>query len=81
MYEKLEKDMASWYRQGIVTENDYLDARDNCQKAAINLLVNAVDVILFNDETRLLFHTDDNGIPDNENVTPSTDGDSPQEQR
>ena len=59
MYEKLEKDMATWYKQGIVTENDYLDAKDNATKAQINLLINAIDVILFNDETRLLFHTDE----------------------
>ena len=59
MYEKLANDMASWYRQGIITENDYLDAKDNAAKAQINLLINAIDVILFNDETRLLFHTDE----------------------
>ncbi len=59
MYEKLESDMAKWYKQGIVTENDYLDAKDNADKAQINLLINAIDVILFNDETRLLFHTDE----------------------
>ncbi len=59
MYEKLEADMAFWYKEGIVTENDYRDARDNASKAQINLLINAIDVILFNDETRLLFHTDE----------------------
>jgi hypothetical protein len=59
MYEKLANDMAVWYRQGIITENDYLDAKDNAAKAQINLLINAIDVILFNDETRLLFHTDE----------------------
>ncbi|MBQ6781026.1 MAG: hypothetical protein IJP62_07300 [Treponema sp.] len=63
MYEQVEKDMAKWYKQGIVTENDWLDSRDNRQKAQINLLINAIDVILFNDETKLLFHTDEGIVP------------------
>lgn len=55
MYERLEKDTEAWYRQGIVTESDWRDARDNRSKAQIHLLINAIDVILCNDETRLLF--------------------------
>ena len=55
MYERLAQETEAWYRQGIVTESDWLDARDNRSKAQINLLINAIDVILFNNETRLLF--------------------------
>ena len=58
MYAQLAQDTESWFTQGIVTESDLRDARDNQQKAHINLLINAIDVILFNDETRLLFRTD-----------------------
>lgn len=58
MYAQLEKDTEGWFKQGIVTENDWHDARDSKNKAYINLLINAIDVILFNDETTLLFHTD-----------------------
>ena len=59
MYAQLAQDTEAWFTQGIVTESDLRDARDNQQKAHINLLINAIDVILFNDETRLLFRTDE----------------------
>ena len=61
MYATLEKDMAEWYRQGIITASDYYDARDNRDKAALNLLINAVEYIIYNNETKLLFRTDGEG--------------------
>ena len=55
---KLEQSTALWYRQGIVGQSDLNDAKDNLEKARINLLICAIDVIVFNDETRLLFCED-----------------------
>lgn len=58
MYTQLEKDMQKWYEQGIVSRADYFDTRDNRDKARLNLMINAAEVIIYNNETRLLFHTD-----------------------
>lgn len=57
-YSQLEKDMASWYKQGVITESDYKAAQVNKEKARITCLVNAVEFIIYNNETKLLFHTD-----------------------
>ncbi len=56
MYTKLEQDMAKWLEQGLVTKNDYLDALNSREKARINTMINAIDLIIFNDEVKLLFH-------------------------
>lgn len=58
MYKDLESDLASWYEQGIVTESDWLDARNNRDKARLNMLIEAIKLIIYNDETKLLFHND-----------------------
>lgn len=54
-YTALEKDMANWLKQGIVTENNYLDAVNNKEKARINVLVNAIDLLIFNADVKLMF--------------------------
>ena len=58
LYAQLENDTATWYKQGIVAESDYKAAQVNKEKARITCLVNAVEFIIYNDETKLLFHTD-----------------------
>ena len=57
-YTQLESDMAKWLRQGVVTENDYLDAKNDKERARINILVNTIDFAVFNDEVKLLFSED-----------------------
>ena len=55
MYRKLASDMQGYYRQGIITESEYkknLSSRDSYE---IKVLVNALDLIIYNDNTRLLF--------------------------
>lgn len=59
-YVQLAADMEKWYEQGIVTENDYLDAQNNKEKARINILINNIQLLIYNDETKLLFHEDKN---------------------
>ena len=54
-YSNLESDMERWFRQGSVTENDLIGARNNAQKARINVLINALEQLIFNDGVRLLF--------------------------
>lgn len=63
LYNKLESDMAVWLKDGVVTQSDYNDARDNRDKARLNKLISAVELLIYNDETKLLFHTD-TGIAD-----------------
>jgi hypothetical protein len=50
--------MMSWRGAVKVSEFDYIEARDKCDIAALNLLVNAAEYIIYNNETKLLFHAD-----------------------
>lgn len=59
LYNKLETDMTVWLKDGVVTQSDYNDARDNRDKARLNKLISAVELLIYNDETKLLFHTDE----------------------
>ncbi len=61
-YTQLESDMAKWLRQGVVTENDYLDAKNDKERARINILVNTVDFAVFNDDVKLLFTEDADSV-------------------
>ena len=56
MYTKLERDMKAWLDQGIITRASYFDTRDSRDKAQLNLLINAANFIIYNNETKLLFH-------------------------
>ena len=55
MYSQLEYDMDTWLKAGSVTESDYLDAANNRDKAQMNMLVNAVEKIIYNNKVKLLF--------------------------
>ncbi|MCR5725681.1 MAG: hypothetical protein K6G80_11410 [Treponema sp.] len=66
MYTALEKDMKAWLSEGIVTQADYFDARDNRDKTRLNILINAAEFIIYNNTTRLLFHTDGAMVPGKE---------------
>ena len=58
MYSQLEYDMDKWLAAGIVTESEYLDAADNRDKAQLNMLINAVEQIIYNNKVKLLFVED-----------------------
>lgn len=55
MYSQLEYDMDNWLKQGIVTKSDYLDASNNRDKAQMNILINAVEKIIYNNNVKLMF--------------------------
>ncbi len=59
MYRDLEADMSKWLKRGIVTESDYIDAKNNMEISRINVLINAVDLIIYNNESKLLFVDDE----------------------
>ena len=58
LYSALERDMVGWRATGKVSEFDYIEARDNRDIAALNLLINEAEYIIYNNETKLLFHAD-----------------------
>ena len=59
MYSELEADLGKWYKAGITKESEYLSAKTNKEKYKINLLINDIDLIIYNIETNLLFNRDE----------------------
>ena len=55
MYSQLEYDMDKWLEQGSVTKSDYLDAANNRDKAQMNILINGVEKIIYNNNVKLMF--------------------------
>ena len=58
MYSKLESDMKNWLNQGSVTQSDYYDAENNKKKSQLNILINAIDKIIYNNNVKMLFIED-----------------------
>ena len=58
LYTQLESDMKQWLSQGSVTESDYLDALNNKEKARLNIMINSIEQIIYNNEVKLLFTAD-----------------------
>jgi hypothetical protein len=58
LYTQLESDMKKWLAQGNVTESDYLDALNNKEKARLNIMINSIEQIIYNNEVKLLFTAD-----------------------
>ena len=58
-YSQLESDTASWYRSGIITESEYRSAQVNKENYRIRILINALDLIIYNNKTATLFTRDE----------------------
>lgn len=74
MYESLEADMKSYYLQGIVTESEYKSAQVNKESYRLKLLINSLDLIIYNDETTLLFCRDEELTSERKKITEESDG-------
>lgn len=59
MYVNLADDMQHLLKQGIVKETEYLDAFANKELYRFKLLINDIDIIIYNNEAKLLFCRDD----------------------
>ena len=59
MYVQLEKDMNAYFKAGIITESEYLTSYANKELYRIRLLINDIDLIIYNNTTKLLFCRDD----------------------
>ena len=55
MYAKLEKELAVWYEQGLITESEYLSAKTNAQKYKLSLVINDIEMIIYNDDVAVMF--------------------------
>lgn len=55
LYKNLEDDMLKWYKQGIITESEYLSAKVNRLKSSVLQIVNYIDVIVYNSEIKSMF--------------------------
>ena len=69
MYSQLEYDMDKWLSQGSVTESDYLDAANNRDNARLNILINAVEKIIYNNNVKMMFVRTESGKRKDENKT------------
>ncbi len=58
MYIKLEEDQKRHLQNGIISESEYLTALANRELYRIKLLMNDIDLIIYNNETKLLFCRD-----------------------
>ena len=67
MYSQLEYDMDRWLSQGSVTKSDYLDAANNRDKAQVNILINAVEKIIYNNNVKMMFVRTESGKLKTEN--------------
>lgn len=59
MYFDLEKDLAAYFKAGIITESEYLSAFANKEQYRIQLLINDIEMIIYNNTTKLLFCRDE----------------------
>lgn len=58
LWEELEKDEKKWLDAGIVKESEYLNAFANKELYQLKLLINKIDLIIYNTSTKLLFCRD-----------------------
>ena len=59
MYVKLEADMARYLKSGVITESEYLNAFANKELYRIKLLIDDINLLIYNNELKLLFCRDD----------------------
>ncbi len=58
LYKSLEEDTLKWYKAGFVTEGEYRSALTNKKHYQIQMTVNALELLIYNSELKLLFVRD-----------------------
>lgn len=56
LYSELEKDMQQMFNQGLINQSEYLQTKTNKENYKILLLINYIDLIIYNNSTKLLFY-------------------------
>lgn len=67
MYSTLEKDLLNYYKQGLITESEYLSAQTNARQYAVKKIINAIDFIIYNDEIITMFVDENSKETENQN--------------
>ena len=55
MYEELEKDLAAWYKNGVISESEYLSAKTNYNQYKVQTIINKINLLIYNDEVKSNF--------------------------
>lgn len=55
MYNALEKDMKTWFNQGLISESEYLSAKTNANMYKVKSVINQIDFIIYNDDVNKHF--------------------------
>lgn len=55
LYQKNETDLEKFYKMGIVTESEYLTARNNRQLYQVKMIINKIDYLIYNNDVRSQF--------------------------
>ena len=58
LYKTLAQDTETWFKQGIVSESELQSALTNCENYRLKCLMSQIDIIIYNNETELLFCRD-----------------------
>lgn len=58
MYNALEKDMKNYFSSGMITESEYLNALANKELYRIKMIVDKINLIIYNNNLKLLFCRD-----------------------
>lgn len=58
LYSSVAADTEKWFKSGIVSESEYRTSQINKERYRIQMIENAIESIIYNDETKLLFCRD-----------------------
>ena len=71
MYTKLEEDTKTYFDRGLITESEYNSAKVNKENYQVQCLIDDIEMIIYNNDTKLLFTRDSELYKDKENVNGS----------
>lgn len=68
LYTKLEEDTKTYFDRGLITESEYNSAKVNKENYQVQCLIDDIEMIIYNNDTKLLFTRDSELYKDKENV-------------
>ena len=71
MYTKLEEDTKTYFDRGLITESEYNSAKVNKENYQVQCLIDDIEMIIYNNDTKLLFTRDSELYKDKGNVNGS----------
>lgn len=55
LYANQEKELANWYKQGVISQSEYLSAKNNMQSSFVKKIENLIDRIIYNNDIKSKF--------------------------